>query len=429
MNIGALYQHYQKSNKVSTDTRNIEPGAVFFALKGPNFNANLYAADALDKGAALVVVDELHHQKRLGDRYVLVDDVLKALQALARHHRQQLNIPVIGITGSNGKTTTKELIAKVLGQKYRVFATKGNLNNHIGVPLTLLSIDDTVEIAIVEMGANRVGDIAELCAIALPDHGMITNIGMAHVGYFGGFENIVRGKSELYHHLIQHDGVVWINSQNEILHNMAKRFKAPMFYPAAGDYLSCEFVGASPYVIYKDETGKKTETQLVGGYNFENIAAALCIGKFFGVDASAANEAVASYAPDNNRSQVIKKGTNTIILDAYNANPTSMASAIENMAAMDGEHKILILGDMYELGDESHQAHAQLGVLAKEKGFAHLLLCGKLIKPALDEHPNAKYFEAKEELADFLVKEGPKDALILLKASRGIGLETLVDVL
>ncbi|MBY0432582.1 MAG: UDP-N-acetylmuramoyl-tripeptide--D-alanyl-D-alanine ligase, partial [Cyclobacteriaceae bacterium] len=363
-----LYQKYLESGKVSTDTRQITSGSVFFALKGPTFNANEFAAEALAKGARYAVVDDARYA--LDSRYILVNDGLTALQELASYHRSQLTIPVIGLTGSNGKTTSKELVNAVLSKKFKTFATQGNLNNHIGVPLTLLSVNSTHEIAIVEMGANHVGEIASLSTIANPTHGFITNIGKAHIGTFGGFENIIRGKSELYQHLINRDGTVFINSQNPILANMAKRFKKPVFYPAKGDYYHCELLSSDPYLLIRTETGQEINTQLMGAYNFENIAVALCIGKFFGVNESHANEAVTSYVPGNMRSQVIKKATNTVLLDAYNANPSSMEAAITNLAKMKADRKVAILGDMYELEEESEAEHARIGTVLKDNGIA-----------------------------------------------------------
>ena len=425
MEIEQLYSRYLQSAGISTDTRRIEPGTMFFALKGDKFNANEFAQQALDKGASWVVIDEGKYQ--LNDRCLLVDDVLTALQQLARHHRRQLNIPVIGLTGSNGKTTSKELVHAVLSARYKTYATKGNLNNHIGVPLTILAIDKSVEIAVVEMGANHLGEIALLCSIANPTHGFITNIGKAHIGTFGGYDNIIRAKSELYQHLITHNGQVFINSQNEILSNMARRFKDPLFYPAPGDYYHCELLGADPFIKVKAEDGAEIQTHLVGTYNFENIAAALCLGKFFNVDPHKANEAVRQYEPGNMRSQLVKKGSNTIILDAYNANPSSMKAAIENMAAMKVPVKVLILGDMFELEEEAEQEHRNVGKLLKQHAFDRVLLCGKLMKSAKEEYPEALLFESKDLLAQELKHHPLSNATVLVKASRGIGLETVVE--
>lgn len=427
MDIHKLYQKYRESGKVSTDTRQILPGSIFVALKGDKFNANEFAAEALAKGASMAVVDEPGYA--VDDRYFLVDNALDALQKLARHHRDQLKIPVVGLTGSNGKTTSKELLNAVLSKKYKTFATKGNLNNHIGVPLTLLAIDDSVELAIVEMGANHVGEIALLCSIANPTHGFITNIGKAHIGTFGGFENIIRAKSELYQHLITTNGQVFINSKNEILNNMAKRFAKPLFYPAQGDYYACELLASDPFLRIKAENGDGITTQLVGGYNFENAAAALCIGKFFEVEEKLANQAVAEYAPGNMRSQIVKKNSNTIILDAYNANPSSMTAAIENLSAMNVERKVAILGDMFELEHEAESEHRSIGKLLKQKSFDRVYLCGKLMRSAQQQFPDALLFEKKEDLIADLKKDPIQDSTILVKASRGIGLETIVEFL
>ncbi|HEY0741630.1 MAG TPA: UDP-N-acetylmuramoyl-tripeptide--D-alanyl-D-alanine ligase [Chryseosolibacter sp.] len=425
--IEKLYQKYLENKRISTDTRQITPGSVFFALKGDKFNANEFAAEALEKGANYAVIDEARFKK--DDRYFLVDNALEALQQLARHHRTQLKIPVLGLTGSNGKTTSKELVHAVLSKKFKTHATKGNLNNHIGVPLTILAIDESVEFTVIEMGANHVGEIALLCSIANPTHGFITNIGKAHIGTFGGFENIIRGKSELYQHLITNKGQVFINSANEILANMAKRFSNPIFYPGPKDFYQAHMLSADPMVTIRADNGDVVETNLIGGYNFENIAAALCIGKFFGVDAKAANKAVSEYIPGNMRSQVVKKESNTIILDAYNANPSSMQAAIENLSAMNASNKVLILGDMFELESEADKEHQAIGTLIKQKGFDQVYLCGSLFKAALREIPHAKYFEKKDQLILELKQYPIKNSTVLVKASRGIGLETVVDYL
>ena len=425
--IEKIYQKYLQSKRISTDTRQITPGSVFFALKGDKFNANEFASEALAKGASYAVIDEAQFKK--DDRCILVDNVLETLQKLARHHRDQLRIPVLGLTGSNGKTTSKELVHAVLSKKFKTHGTKGNLNNHIGVPLTILAIDSTVEFAVIEMGANHLGEIALLCSIANPTHGFITNIGKAHIGTFGGYENIIRGKSELYQHLITNNGQVFINSANPILANMAKRFANPIFYPGPKDFYQAHLVSADPMVKVKAENGDIIETNLIGGYNFENIAAALCIGKFFGVEPAAANKAIAEYVPGNMRSQVVKKENNTIILDAYNANPSSMAAAIENLSAMNVSNKVLILGDMFELESEADKEHQGIGALIKQKGFNHVYLCGSLFKAALREIPEAKYFEKKDQLILELKQYPITNATILVKASRGIGLETVVEYL
>lgn len=422
-----LYRRYSESWRVSTDTRSIIPGSIFFALRGDKFNANEFAADAIAKGAAWAVIDDEKYRKN--DQYMLVDDVLTTLQQLARYHRDRLKIPVIALTGSNGKTTTKELTQAVLSKKYRTLATKGNLNNHIGVPLTLLSISPSVEIAVVEMGANHTREIAMLCDIANPTHGFITNIGKAHIGTFGGYENIIKAKSELYEHLRSVKGVVFVNSANALLMDLSEQFANRVLFPAAGDFYRARLMSADPLVKIIADNGDEVQTNLIGGYNFENIACALCVGKYFGVDAKTANDAIASYVPGNMRSQIMEKGTNTIILDAYNANPSSMQAAIENLARMKATHKVLILGDMFELEGEADREHQAIGKLIRECGLANVYLCGSLFKSALHEIPYARYFMKKEDLIKELKQFPVRDATVLVKASRGIGLETVVEYL
>jgi UDP-N-acetylmuramoyl-tripeptide--D-alanyl-D-alanine ligase len=427
MDIQNLYQKYLECRKVSIDTRKIEAGSIFFALRGDNFDGNQFAAGALNHEAVYAVVDD--DDVVADERYILVDDVLHALQELATYHRQKLNIPVIGLTGSNGKTTTKELIREVLATKFKVFATQGNLNNHIGVPLSVLAITTETEIAVIEMGANRLGEIATLCKIAQPTHGLITNIGKAHIGTFGGFENIVRGKSELYEHLIKNEAVVFINSHDPILNNMAKRFKQPLFYPDKGEYFHCEFIAADPFVRLRTDDGVVIQSQIIGAYNFDNIAAALCIGKYFEVSNDAALRAIGDYVPSNNRSQIINRGSNTIIMDAYNANPSSMQAAIENIDGMHAEKKVLILGDMFELEEEAESEHRKLGELISNKNFGEVLFCGKLMSYAAELDSRAYHFNDKQELINYLKNKKYENTLFLLKASRGIGLETVVDYL
>ncbi|MEJ2003522.1 MAG: UDP-N-acetylmuramoyl-tripeptide--D-alanyl-D-alanine ligase, partial [Cyclobacteriaceae bacterium] len=392
-----------------------------------NYDANAFADQAIEKGASIAVIDNPSYAR--DDRYMVVKDTLETLQELARHHRKQLSIPIIGLTGSNGKTTTKELIHAVLSKKYRTLATEGNLNNHIGVPLTLLRISKEHEMAIIEMGANHQGEIANLCEIALPDHGMITNIGKAHIEGFGGFEGVIKGKSELYQHLINSDGVVWINSNNPILSNMAKRFRQPLFYPNKGDFFHCELIDADPALVLHTESGNTVKTHLIGTYNFENIAAALCIGKYFQVPSGAAEKAVEEYIPENNRSQIIKRNNKTIILDAYNANPTSMSSALDNLRAMPGSRKSVILGDMKELGADSEMEHREIGKLLTNLGLENIFLFGEEMAAAADACTSAIHFTDKEELREKLKMTNLEDQLILIKGSRSMGLEKVLDSL
>ncbi len=422
-----IYEKFLECGKVSTDTRKIEPGSLFVALKGERFNANKFAATALEKGARYALIDE--DPKHKDERFILVHDCLKTLQELARHHRRHFDIPVLGINGTNGKTTTKELLVLVLSQKYNVLATQGNLNNHIGVPLTLLRLQPEHELAIIELGANAIGEIRTLCEIAEPTHGLTTNIGKAHMEGFGGLEGAIRGESEQYQYLIETNGTVFINSKDSILKNMSKRFRAPLFYPEQGDYFHAHLISADPFILYHHENGQEVQTKLIGSYNFSNIAAALCIGKFFQVDAELANQAVSRYQPANQRSQLIEQGSNTIIMDAYNANPDSMQAAIHSLSVMKVPSKVAILGDMFELGKDSAYEHREIGRTLSEAKLNQVLLCGKLMKDAYQAYPNAIYFENKDKLTHYLNKKKFNHSYILLKASRGIALETILDLL
>ncbi|EOZ92325.1 UDP-N-acetylmuramoylalanyl-D-glutamyl-2,6- diaminopimelate--D-alanyl-D-alanine ligase [Indibacter alkaliphilus LW1] len=430
MDIQLLYQHFRNSSGVSTDTRHISKGNIFFALKGPNFNANEFAPKALEAGASLVVIDEEKFAVAGDERYFLVDDALTALQQLANYRRKQLSIPIIGLTGSNGKTTSKELLHAVLKTKYRTAATVGNLNNHIGVPLTLLAIPDDTEIAIIEMGANKQGDIKELCDIADPTHGFITNIGKAHLEGMGGPEGVLKTKTELFQHLRENKGTVFINSQDPILSNMAKRFENPVLYPTKGDFCEVVFEDANPFVQFRVE-GDSTihTTHLIGAYNFGNIANALTIGKFFGVSMQEAVEAVKAYNPSNMRSQLVEKRSNLIILDAYNANPSSMEVAIDTFGKMTGKkHKMIILGDMYELGDSTEEEHAKLGELVSKYEFDKICFTGKYVQAALSKAPmRSLYFPDPFSFRNWLQDSKFEDHLILIKGSRGMKLEGLVD--
>lgn len=439
-----LYQKFLECTAISTDTRRITPGCLFVALKGDKFDGNQFAEQALASGARYALVDDADVANRasLAGSCLLVADTLTALQDLARHHRQTFTFPVIGLTGSNGKTTTKELIAGVLSKKYRTYATVGNLNNHIGVPLTLLAINEQYEMAVVEMGANHQKEIELLCSIAQPTHGLITNVGKAHLEGFGGFEGVKKGKGELYDYLMEHGQTVFINSRDKILtalyrdrlktYRSETTFAEVIFYPAAeastADSASepIELIQESPVVIYRDAAGQEVTTHLPGRYNFENMLAALAIGDYFGITPDDANRAVADYNPTNNRSQVVTKGTNTILLDAYNANPSSMAAAIRQFATMPAMHKAVILGDMYELGDESEAEHAALGKLIAEGKFERVILAGKDMKFALAYLPQAFYFPDKFSLHNWLMDHPMTDTHILVKGSRGMSLESVV---
>lgn len=423
--IEALYKKYRECSGVSTDTRSIENGNIFFALKGPNFNANRFSGDALRAGAAYAVIDD--PDCAVNENCILVDNVLKTLQQLAGFHRKKLNIPFIGITGSNGKTTTKELVKTVLSRMFRTWATRGNLNNHIGVPLTILNVKQGTEIAIIEMGANSIGEIAGLCRIAEPTHGMITNIGKAHTEGFGGYEGVLRAKSELFDWLLKSKGIPFINSNDPVLFNMSKRFEKVILFPRKENYYHCSMENIYPTITIKSESGKIFKTNLIGAYNFPNIASALCIGKFFGVPESEAGQAVADYNPSNNRSQLIKKGNITIILDAYNANPSSMEAALENIINMPILKKNLILGDMFELGEFMEEEHRNIGKMTKNKNFNKVIFCGERMKYAYEENKDAIYCRNLNELEDYLDESDLSDSVLLIKGSRAMQLETIVN--
>lgn len=423
-----LYQKYLQNRRVSTDTRTIQEGDIFFALKGDSFNGNQYAEQALEKGAIYAVIDEEKYKKN--DQYILVENVLDTLQNLANFHRKNLAIPFIGLTGSNGKTTTKELIREVLQTKYQVFATQGNLNNHIGVPLTILSIPEGTEIAVIEMGANKIGDIAELCQIAEPSHGFITNIGYAHLEGFGGFEGVLRGKTELYDFLLKNKGTVFINSEDDILSNMAKRFPVDklQLYGAKSELHFLEFIPHNTFVKFKTLEGKTYETALIGKYNFSNIQVAQMMGHFFNISITDTCEAIVNYVPQNNRSQIIEGKTNRILADAYNANPSSMQSALENFAKSPEPHKMVILGDMFELGTYALQKHQEVIDFLKDIRIQQVILCGKNFGKA-KQNQHILHFDTTSELKEWLNENPIQNTYILLKGSRSMGLESLIEVL
>lgn len=430
--IATIYTLYKQSPVVTTDSRKATAGTIFFALKGDNFNGNQFAESALQQGCNYVVVDEEAFYK--GEKYILVKDCLESLQELAKHHRMQMNIPFIAITGSNGKTTTKEFIRDVLSKKYKVLATAGNLNNHIGVPLTILSITPDIEMAIIEMGANHTGEIARLCGIARPDYGIITNIGRAHIGEFGSFEAIVKAKTEMYQFVRKNKGKVFINSGNPLLLENASGIEQVTYGTAATDFCSAQLVDSDPFLKIKYE-GDVIASQMVGKYNFENIVAAICIGKYFGVEVKKIKEAIEQYSPSNNRSQVVRTKNNTLILDAYNANPSSMSAAIENFRDLAGENKWLVLGDMLELGKYEIQEHKNILQLISDKKFRNVILVGERFLKAISEmnisFPVQFLFKNSDELVVKIKAQRLSNdpALILIKGSRGIKLEKVVEFL
>ena len=430
--IESIYQHYLSNPVVCTDTRSISAGCLFFALKGEHFDANTFAAEALKQGAAFAIIDNADYQ--LNDQCILVPDVLTALQDLARHHRLQLNIPIIGLTGSNGKTTTKELINAVLAEKYKTFATKGNLNNHIGVPLSILSISGDVEIAVIEMGANHQKEIEFLCSIALPTHGMITNIGMAHLDGFGGFEGVKKGKAELFTYLKNTDGFAFINRDNPYIIEMSivAGLTHLVYYGTEGENsVTGQLLKSDPLIELgwkKQEESFKVKANLTGAYNFENILAAICIASFFELSPDQINKGLTGYFPNNNRSQLTKTATNTVICDFYNANPSSMAAALGNLSILEAQNKVAIIGDMFELGPETEKQHQQIAALAEKSGLDTVIFIGKHFY-ALKDQFKGIFFNTPQDTETWLKDNPITDSLVLLKGSRGMALEQLLPIL
>jgi UDP-N-acetylmuramoyl-tripeptide--D-alanyl-D-alanine ligase len=429
--INTLYSIYLSFPVICTDTRNISKDSIFFALKGANFNGNEFAEKALELGAKYVVIDEEKFKK--DDRFILVDDVLTALQKLARHHRDQLNIPVIGITGTNGKTTTKELINAVLSGKYKTLATKGNLNNHIGVPLTVLSITNNIETAIIEMGANHQKEIAMLSHICDPDYGIISNVGKAHLEGFGGFEGVKKGKKELYDYLHLKDGTIFINGNDPDLMEMSAALEKKILYGIDGFFdVNGELISSDPFLtisfsIMGDEKKHIVKSNLVGDYNINNILAAITIGNYFEVPVPLIINGIEKYTPTNNRSQIVEKNSNKIIMDAYNANPSSMQAAIKNFAQLKDVNKWMILGDMFELGDESEKEHHDIIQLVRDLNLKNVLFIGKdFYKNRISDY---YFFEQITDAADLLKNQQINNSTILIKGSRGMKLELLLEEL
>ena len=421
--IEELYSIYKKHPKVSIDSRSIEKNSIFFAIKGENFDGNKFALDAIHKGAQLSVVDDPELNDH--DKCFYVKNSLECLQDLARYHRDQLNIPIIAITGTNGKTTTKELCGAVLSRKYKTFYTQGNFNNHIGVPLSLLSIEADAEIAVIEMGANHVGEIALLCSIAKPNHGLITNVGKAHLEGFGSFQNIIKTKTELYRWLENTtNGIAFLNADNKFLNaNLPNKLKTVTYGSNEADIV-CFPSNDGPFagLAWNQQSIK---SQLIGSYNIENLMAAICIGTYFRVEASQIIAAVENFIPQNHRSQVQETEHNYIILDAYNANPSSMREAVSNFADLHRTNKLLILGDMFELGDYSAEEHQNLINRIKDAGFNNVIMLGNEFKKT--DHPKSYLsFETTEQLIEYLATHPVHDKTILIKGSRGMKMESLV---
>lgn len=426
VNITDLYEVYLQHPNVQTDTRKLKQDDLFFALKGPNFNANAFARQALDAGAAYAVIDDPAYV--IEGKTLLVDDVLTALQQLARHHRQQFNIPFIAITGSNGKTTTKELIHAVLSSTFKTYTTEGNLNNHIGVPLTILKIRQDAEMAVIEMGANHLLEIASYCEVALPNYGLITNCGKAHLEGFGGEEGVRKGKGELYDHLRAHHGAAFIMWDYPYLRDMSKGIKNVYTYGTADAEITGKAVNGSQFLSVEFTNGfhGNIQTSLVGDYNLPNVLAAVAIGKYFKIEEEKIKASIESYTPNNSRSQLMQKNSNKIILDAYNANPSSMKAAIDNFAKAEGHEKILALGAMAELGADSLKEHSGIiKEIDKHQWKDVLLVGGDFLKV---DHTYRK-FNSPEEAGSWLQNIKPHNAFFLIKGSRSMQMEKLLDYL
>ena len=430
MNLSALYQIFLDCQLVTTDSRNCPEGSLFIALKGESFNGNAFAGKALETGCAYAIIDEPEYAVEGDQRYILVDDCLQTLQQLANYHRRQLGTQVIGITGTNGKTTTKELISAVLSQSHNILYTLGNLNNHIGVPSTLLRLKAEHDLAVIEMGANHPGEIKFLSEIVEPDCGIITNVGKAHLEGFGSFEGVTKTKGELYDFLRKKEGsTVFIHHDNAYLMNIAGGLNLIPYGTEDDLYVNGRITGNSPYLTFEWKAGKagetyQVQTQLIGEYNFPNALAAITIGLFFGVEAAKINEALAGYTPQNNRSQLKKTNDNTLIIDAYNANPTSMMAALQNFRNMEVPHKMLLLGDMRELGAESAAEHQKIADYIKECDFEEVWLVGEQFAAA--EHSFKTYPNVQEVIKE-LETNKPKGYTILIKGSNGIKLSSTVD--
>jgi UDP-N-acetylmuramoyl-tripeptide--D-alanyl-D-alanine ligase len=431
MSIATLYKIFEANPSVVTDTRKVKEGDIFFALKGPNFNGNIYAKKALELGASFCVCDEKTDADT--DKVMYVEDVLTTLQALAKHHREQFTtmpngrqVPFIAITGSNGKTTTKELVYAVLNSHFKAYTTQGNLNNHIGVPLTILSIKKDAEIAVIEMGANHQKEIESYCTYTLPTHGLINNCGKAHLEGFGGVEGVRKGKGELYTFIAANNGTIFINNDYDYLIEMSKDVENKITYGTTNASVTGTIKADEHFLEVNITCGANIDvikTQLAGNYNLSNVLSAVCIGKTFGVPDEKIKAAIENYVPSNSRSQIIEKESNTILLDAYNANPSSMKAAIENFAKMSGQNKIVILGGMMELGEESIAEHTGLVNLLQQYKWEKIVLAGKDYTN-LPEH--ILHFTTSDEVATWFKHEQIKDSTILIKGSRGMAMEKVI---
>ena len=421
--IPELYKIYQQYPSVQTDTRLLKKGDLYFALKGPNFNGNDFAPLALEAGAAYAIVDE--PPATPNERILIVEEVLSTLQHLAKYHREHFNIPFIAITGSNGKTTTKELVSTVLATKYKTYTTQGNLNNHIGVPLTLLRIKPDAEMAVIEMGANHQKEIESYCIYTLPTHGIITNAGKAHLEGFGGIEGVRKGKGELYQYLREHNGIAFVMWDYDYLQEMSKGLPTIIKYGTANANLTGEVAQSEPFLSVNITSGQpfSIQSKLVGTYNLPNILVAVAVGQYFGVTNEAIQSAIENYTPSNSRSQLMNIGTNSFILDAYNANPSSMRAAIENFASLKGNDKVLMLGGMMELGPESLQEHQQIIDLIKKYNWKAVVLVGGDFRKL--EHPFISQ-ENATAAKEWLAQQNFEHTSFLIKGSRSMQMEKVL---
>lgn len=427
MSIIDLYDLFIHNPQITTDSRNCPKGSIFFALKGDKFDGNQYAGKALASGCVYAVIDNPDYY--IGERTILVDNVLKTLQQLAHHHRKVLGLPIIGITGTNGKTTTKELLAAVLSTKFNVLYTEGNLNNHIGVPLTLLRLTHDHEMAVIEMGASHPGDIKELVDIVHPNYGIITNVGRAHLEGFGSFEGVIRTKGELYDYIRRSKGKLFIKKENEYLQSIAKGIEQITYGNGDDAFASGQVVRCDPFLVFNwKQQGKlhTVETHMIGSYNLDNVLAAVAVGRFFKIPAERISRAIAAYEPTNNRSQFKKTENNELIIDAYNANPSSMKVALDNFITMPVQPKAIILGDMHELGPTSDELHAEVVEQIKKGQFDKVFLCGEHFSKVGKEFSP---FATTEAMTEELRRQPLKGYHILIKGSHSMGLEKLADIL
>lgn len=427
MSIIDLYDLFIHNPQITTDSRNCPKGSIFFALKGDKFDGNQYAGKALASGCVYAVIDNPDYY--IGERTILVDNVLKTLQQLAHHHRKVLGLPIIGITGTNGKTTTKELLAAVLSTKFNLLYTEGNFNNHIGVPLTLLRLTHDHEMAVIEMGASHPGDIKELVDIVHPNYGIITNVGRAHLEGFGSFEGVIRTKGELYDYIRRSKGKIFIKKENEYLQSIAKGIEQITYGNGDDAFASGQVVSCDPFLVFNwKQQGKlhTVETHMIGSYNLDNVLAAVAVGRFFKIPAERISRAIAAYEPTNNRSQFKKTENNELIIDAYNANPSSMKVALDNFITMPVQPKAIILGDMRELGPTSDELHAEVVEQIKKGQFDKVFLCGEHFSKVGKEFSP---FATTEAMVEELRKLPLKGYHILIKGSHSMGLEKLADIL